>query len=284
MSQHFPKRIVCLTEETTEIVFALGAGDRVVGVSGYAVRPAEAREKPKVGAFTSIRMEKIREVNPDLIITFSDLQAQIAHDLVKAGYTVLALNQRSVEETFQAIELVGRVIGELKKAEEMILGMKKEMDTIHKTASRFSRRPRVYFEEWDNPLITGIRWVSELIDIAGGEETFPEMKERKNAPERVIQPEDVIQRNPDIIFASWCGKKANLAAIKSRPGWDKIEAVKNNQLFEIKSPDILAPGPSFLLGLRQMHEAIKQMVDCHPGLDPGSSVVFKDPGSPLSRG
>ena len=253
----FPKRICCLTTETAEIVYALGAGDRVAGISGFVTRPAEARKKPVVSSFTSVRMEKIREVNPDLVITFSDLQAPIAAELVKAGYTVLALNQRSIAETFEAMELVGRVIGEPAKAAGLIADMKTEMASIEKAASKISRRPRIYFEEWDDPMITGIRWVGELIQIAGGEDVFPEMKERKNAPERVIQPAEVVARNPEIIFASWCGKKANLESIKSREGWQRIEAVKKNAVHEIKSPDILSPGPSLLNGLRQMHEIIK---------------------------
>lgn len=254
----FPKRIACLTTESSEIVYALGAGDRVVGVSGFVTRPPEARKKPKVSAFTSVRMEKLAEVKPDLVILFSDLQAQIAHDLVKAGYTVLALNQRSLEETHQAIQSVGRLIGASGKADELIAAMKREMEAIAKASQGFPSRPRVYFEEWDDPMISGIRWVSELIEIAGGRDIFPEMIHRKNAKERVLTAEEVIRRNPEIIFASWCGKRANLTAIKNRPRWETIEAVKNNQIYEIKSPDILSPGPSLLHGLRQMHERIKR--------------------------
>lgn len=253
----FPERICCLTTETAEIVYALGAGDRVAGISGFVTRPPEAREKPKVSSFTSVRMDKIREVNPDLIITFSDLQAGIAQELVKAGYTVLALNQRSLEETFQAIELVGRVIGETKKAEALISSMRSEMDSIRASAPKSGVKPKVYFEEWDDPLITGIRWVGELIQVAGGEDVFPEMKDRKSAPERVVSSEEVIRRNPEIILASWCGKKVNIESIKNRLGWNQISAVKNARIHEIKSPDILSPGPSLLNGLRQIHEIIK---------------------------
>lgn len=255
----YPQRIVCLTTETTEIVYALGAGDRVVGVSGFVMRPPEAREKPKVSAFTSIKMDKIREVEPDLVISFSDLQADMVRELIKAGYTVLALNQRSVDETCQAILAIGRVIGKAAEAEVLVRKMKEEMESIRKKAGRFLFRPRVYFEEWNDPLISGIRWVSELIETAGGEDIFPEMKDHKNARERVVTPEEVIRRNPQVIVASWCGKKANLSAVRERPGWDCIDAVKGNQVHEIKSPDILAPGPSLLLGLRQLHEIIKRV-------------------------
>ena len=252
----FPHRIVCLSTESTEIVYALGAGERVVGVSGFVTRPPEAREKPKVSSFISLKMDKIREVKPDLVITFSDLQAQMAADLIKEGYTVLALNQRSVQETLEAILTIGRVIGCEEKAKTLIASMGAEINFIRQSSASLTHRPRVYFEEWDNPVISGIRWVSELIEIAGGQDIFPELKAGKNAKDRYVNSEEVVRRNPEIMFASWCGKKANLDAIRSRPGWDVIDAVKNNRIYEIKSPDILAPGPSFILGLKQIHKTI----------------------------
>ena len=259
----YPHRIVCLTTESTEIVYALGAGERVVGVSGFVTRPPEAREKPKVSSFISLKMDKIREVKPDLVITFSDLQAQMAADLIKEGYTVLALNQRSVQETLDAILTIGRVIGCEEKAKELIASMEHEIETIRQFAAPLPTRPRVYFEEWDDPLISGIRWVSELIEIAGGQDIFPELKSGKNAKDRYVASEEVIRRNPEIIFASWCGKKVNAVAIRERAGWAAIDAIQNNKIHEIKSPDILAPCPSFILGLKQMYNAIQGNKVCH---------------------
>lgn len=251
---HWPERIVCLTAETTEILFALGAGDRIVGVSGYTVRPPEARLKEKVSAFTSARMDKIRALNPDLIFAFSDLQKDIVRDLTEEGYMVFVTNQRSLKEIGEVILAVGRLLGLEARAEKLCGEFYGELDTLQKKAGEFPKRLRVYFEEWDDPLISGIKWVGELIQKLGGEDIFPDLAEGKTAAQRKFDPAELIRRNPEVIVASWCGKKVQVGKIVSRPGWDKIEAVKKNQIYEIKSADILQPGLSLLHGARQMFE------------------------------
>jgi iron complex transport system substrate-binding protein len=257
----WPRRIACITSETTEIVFALGAGERIVGVSGFSVRPPEAREKEKVSSFTSIKMEKIRELNPDLIIGFSDLQKDIARELIENGYTVLITNQRTLEETGDAVLAIGRILGEESKAEALRVSFFKELEDLARGSrerlAAEGARPRVYFEEWDGPLITGISWVSELIEKFGGEDVFKTKSAGKVAKQRNVTPEEVIAADPDMIIASWCGKKAQLDKIAARPGWDQIHAVKNQRLYEIKSADILAPGLSLLHGARQLAEIFK---------------------------
>ena len=256
----YPRRIVCLTAETTELLYALGAGDRVVGVSGYSVRPPEAREKPKISAFTTAKMDKILELKPDLVLAFSDLQADIAKDLIKQGVNVLALNQRSIAETLQTALWIGRILGLEGQAGKYVAMFETVIQDAKTQAAAFPKKPKVYFEEWDEPMISGIAWVSEIIEIAGGKDVFPELSIRKSATERIVKSEEVARRNPEIILASWCGKKAQLEKIKSRPGWNKIAAVKNNEVFEIKSPDILQPGPSLLRGLRQIQDIIAERV------------------------
>ncbi len=251
-----PQRVVCLTAETTEIAFALGAGERVVGVSGYSVRPPEARRKPKVAAYTSARLDKILDLQPDLILAFSDLQADIVRDLVKAGLTVLVTNQRSLAETWDAIRLIGRVLGAPTEAEKLAADIQGEVERFRQEAGRLPRRPRVFFEEWDDPLISGIRWVTELVEAAGGEDIFPEMQGAHRAPDRVVDPSEVVRRDPQVIVASWCGKKVNPDRIRTRPGWQAITAVRHGRIHEIKSPDILQPGPSLVRGLRQLAECI----------------------------
>lgn len=253
----WPERIICLTAETTEITFALGAEDRIVGVSGYSVRPAEARRKEKVAAFTSARLEKIRELQPDLILGFSDLQKDIARDLVGEGFNVFVTNQRSLAQIGDAVLAIGRLLGLEEKALEIRAQFFAELDGLAVQNAPFCFRPRVYFEEWDDPLISGIRWVSELIEKLGGEDVFKEKSVGQTASQRVVAPEEVIGRDPDIIVASWCGKKVRKEKIRSRPGWEKIKAVKENRIYEIKSPDILAPGLSLLYGARQLAEIIK---------------------------
>lgn len=251
-----PQRIVCLTAETTEIAFALGAGERVVGVSGYSVRPPEARRKPKVAAYTSARLDKILELHPDLVLAFSDLQADLVRVLVKAGLTVLVTNQRSLAETWDSIRLIGRALGAPSEAEKLAADLQAEVERVREEATRLPQRPRVYFEEWDDPLISGIRWVAELIEAAGGEDIFPELLGAHRAPDRVVDPTDVVRRDPQVIVASWCGKKVNPDRIRARPGWQAIAAVRHGRLHEIKSPDILQPGPSLVRGLRQLAACI----------------------------
>ena len=254
----WPQRIVCLTAETTEIAFALGCGDRVVGVSGYAVRPQEARKKPRVAAFATAHVERIIALAPDLVLGFSDLQASIVADLIRAGVQVLVTNQRTLDETAMAIRMIGGVLGRPAAAEAIVAAMEREFAAIAESASNLPRRPRVYFEEWDDPLISGIAWVSELIALCGGDDVFAGTAMSPGAAGRIVAAGDVIAREPDVIIASWCGKKANLARIAARPGWESIPAVRNRLVREIKSPDILQPGPSLVHGARQLAAVIRE--------------------------
>lgn len=257
MSGSYPRRIACLTEETTEILYLLGEQDRIVGVSGYTVRPPEARLKPKISAFTTARFEKIMAVEPDLVLAFSDLQADIVRELLVRGVTVFGFNQRSVEEILETILTLARIVGAEDKGETLVAGYRACLASIAQAASLFPRRPRVFFEEWKDPLISGIRWVEELIEIAGGEPIFPELRKAKAAKGRIVDPADVIPRAPDIVIASWCGMKVSLEAIRARPGWSAIPAVRNGHIFEIKSTYILQPGPAALTdGIRRLHSII----------------------------
>ena len=242
----------------TELVFALGAGDRVVGVSGYSVRPAEARQKEKVAAFTSIRMEKILPLKPDLILGFSDLQKDIARDLVGEGFNVFITNQRTIEEIGDTILAVGRLLGLEAVAISLRDNFLGELEELAAIPDDSKPKPRVYFEEWDNPLIYGIGWVSELIGKLGGEDVFKSRKAGSTAAQRVVTFDEVIKADPDIILASWCGKKVQIESLRTRSGWDSIAAVKKNQIYEIKSSDILSPGLSLLYGARQMAEIFKK--------------------------
>ncbi len=250
----YPRRIVCLTEETIETIYLFGEQDRVVGISGYTSRPPEARLKPKVSAFTSAKFDKITDLDPDLVLTFSDLQADIARELIARGVPVIAFNQRSVSEILEMIHMLGRVLGCETKAQALVNQLTADLQQITASARRFSYRPKVFFEEWKEPLISGIRWVEELIEIAGGESVFPELKSGRLARNRTVAPSLVIERNPDVIIASWCGMKVNKDAIRTRPGWDKITAVRQNHIYEVKSTYILQPGPAALTeGVRQLH-------------------------------
>jgi iron complex transport system substrate-binding protein len=242
----FPSRIICLTEETTETLYLLGEGDRVVGISGYTVRPPEARQKPKISSFLHARYEKIDALQPDLILAFSDLQAEITNDLVRRGYPVFTFNQRSVAEILQTIRVLGGIIGVAEKADALARGFEAGLDRIRADASRLPSRPRVYFEEWDDPLISGIQWVDELIEIAGGEPVFPALRRARLAKDRIVTAEQVIAARPDVIVGSWCGKPVRKDRIAARPGWDAIPAVRNGQIHEIKSTYILQPGPAAL--------------------------------------
>jgi iron complex transport system substrate-binding protein len=253
----YPSRIVCLTEETTETLYLLDEGDRVVGVSGYTVRPPEARNKPRVSAFISARFDKIEALKPDLILAFSDLQADIASELIRRGYPVVTFNQRSVDEILQMIRMLGGLVGAAEKADALASRFEMDLDRIRRAAAQLPARPRVFFEEWDEPLISGIQWVEELVEIAGGEAVFPELRHGKLGKDRIVAPETVIERNPDIIVASWCGKAVRKERIASRPGWDRVSAVRNGRIYEIKSVYILQPGPASLTeGVRQLHELI----------------------------
>jgi len=258
-SLHGPQRIICLTEETTETLYLLGEQDRIVGISGFTVRPPRARrEKPRVAAFTSAKIERILALQPDLVLGFSDLQADIAAELIRAGIEVHVFNQRSVEEILGFIRLLGAMVGAQSRAEALVASLRQGLDQARQSAARLARRPRVYFEEWDQPLISGIRWVAELVEIAGGEDCFPELSMQPQAMGRIIaDPLEVVRRAPDIMIASWCGKKFNAARVRERPGWDALPAVRNGSLSEIKSCDILQPGPAALTdGLSQLQRII----------------------------
>lgn len=253
-----PERIVCLTEETVETLYLLGEQDRIVGVSGYCVRPPGVRkEKPRVAAFTSADIPKILALEPDLVLTFSDLQADIAAELIRSGITVMAYNQRDIAGIFAMIRHLGATVGAVEAAEKLVASYEQRIAGIADQASRRAS-PKVYFEEWDDPLITGLSWVSELVRIAGGEDVFPDLADRQAAKDRIIGPERVIDAAPDVILASWCGKKVRPEKIAARPGWQAIPAVRDNRIHEIKSPLILQPGPAALTdGLDAIVEALK---------------------------
>ena len=256
-----PRRIVCLTAEHVEICYALGAGERVVGVPGTAVRPPDARDKPRVGGFTSFRVDRILGLEPDLILAFSDLQAEVSAELIRAGMTVLCTNQRSMDEILQAISIVGGVLGVAGPALDLVQDMRDEIRQVREYSSMWPRRARVYFEEWPDPLVTGIRWVSEVIEIAGGRDIFPELREGRVARERTVSADEVARRDPDIILASWCGKPVDLVSIAARPGWQGVSAVKSGRVHEVDGADILCPGPSVLVGLRRIHELVQSSLE-----------------------
>lgn len=255
-----PQRIVCLTTETTEVLYLLGEQHRIVGISGYTTRPPIARkEKPKVAAFTSAKIDKILALQPDLVIGFSNLQADIAAALIKAGIEVHIFNQRSVDEILRMILTTGRLVGASEKASLLVNELKAQIETVRETASYLPRRPKVYFEEWDEPMMCSIRWAAELIEIAGGEDCFPELTQFQNAGDRKVTPAQVLERQPDIIIGSWCGKKFQPEQVMAREGWAEIPAVRNGFLCEIKSADILQPGPSVIThGLKQIQTIIQQ--------------------------
>jgi iron complex transport system substrate-binding protein len=254
-----PRRIVCLTEEPTEVLYALGESDRIVGISGFTVRPPRARkEKPKVSAFTSAKIDAILALEPDFAIGFSDIQADIARDLVRAGVEVWISNHRSVEGIVDYVARLGALVGAGARADAYVASLRAHLAEVEAKAARLPRRPRVYFEEWDEPLITGIRWVAELIRVAGGDDVFPERAAMPLARDRILaDANEIVARSPDIVFGSWCGKKFRPDRVAARPGWDAIPAVRDGELHEIKSPIILQPGPAALLdGLDAMHAAI----------------------------
>jgi iron complex transport system substrate-binding protein len=256
----YPQRIVCLTEETTETLYLLGQGDRIVGVSGYTVRPPEARQKPKVSAFINARFDKIQALEPDLVLAFSDLQADLAAELVRRGLAVVTFNQRSVSEILQMIRMLGGLVGCQAQAEDLAARLEGDLDRIRITASSFPERPRVFFEEWDDPLISGIRWVEELVEIAGGTPIFPELAEAGLAKDRIVDPAEAARRDPQVVFASWCGKKVNKDRIRSRAGWSEVSAVRDDRIYEIKSTYILQPGPASLTeGVAQIHAILGRL-------------------------
>jgi iron complex transport system substrate-binding protein len=254
------QRIVCLTEETVETLYLLGEENRIVGVSGYAVRPPQVRrEKPRVSAFISADFDKILALDPDLVLTFSDLQADIAAELIRRSIAVHAFNQRDVAGIFMMIRTLGALVGASEKAEALAASLQQRLAQTRARAVKGSRRPRVYFEEWDEPMISGIRWVSELIETAGGIDVFAELAHRKNAKDRIVAAETVVAAQPDIILGSWCGKKFVPTKVSARPGFANVPAVRGGWLREIKSPLILQPGPAALTdGLDAMSAIVAQ--------------------------
>ena len=256
----YPERIVCLTEETTEILYLLGQEHRIVGVSGYTVRPPEARQKPKVSAFISAKFDKIEALRPDLVLAFSDLQADLAAELVKRGIAVMTFNQRSVADILQMIRMLGGLVGCQAAAEQLADRFADDLDRIRRAAARFPRHLRVFFEEWDEPLISGIRWVEELVEIAGGAPIFPELANAGLARDRIVDPSEVARRDPEVVLASWCGKKVQPSRIRERPGWQTTSAVANGRIFEVKSTYILQPGPASLTeGVQQIHAILSDI-------------------------
>jgi len=256
MPARYPERIVCLTEESTETLYLLGEERRIVGISGYTVRPPRARrEKPRVSAFLSAKTDKIVALKPDLVIGFSDLQADIARDLTKAGLNVLIFNQRSVDEILSMILALSSLVGAADRGRELIRQLEAGLAEIRDAGRRFPRKPRVYFEEWDEPMISGIRWVSELIEIAGGEDVFSERSHSQAASGRIVaEARLVVEKQPDVILGSWCGKKFRPERVAARAGWAEIPAVRDGELHEIKSADILQPGPAALTdGVRRIY-------------------------------
>src|SRR5271169_4248733 len=253
-----PSRIVCLTEETVETLYLLGEEERIVGISGYVVRPPRARrDKPRVSAFTSADIRKILALKPDLVLTFSDLQADIAAELIKRGIDVHAFNQRSVAEILDMIRTLGALVGATARAERLAQDLADGIKRAKDRAALLPRRPKVYFEEWDDPMISGIAWVSELIEAAGGSDIFADRAAGKSAKERIVTAQDVIARAPDIIVGSWCGKKFRPEKVIKRPGFERVPAVRNGVVWEIKSSLILQPGPAALTdGLRALQNAI----------------------------
>lgn len=266
MQHLLPQRIVCLTEEATEWLYLLGEEPRIVGISGYTVRPRRAREeKPKVSAFLSAKIDKILALKPDCVFGFSDLQVDIAALLIRAGVQVTIFNQRSVDEIFAMLYQVAAMVGQVDQGLAQLQAMRAELDAIAQRAAAFKRRPKVYFEEWDEPHISAIRWVSELMGIAGGDDVFPELALQSLGKDRIIaDDQSIIERSPDIVIGSWCGKKFRPEKVAARPGWQDVPAVRTGQIFEIKSADILQPGPAALTdGVAQIHRIFSQWEVLH---------------------
>jgi iron complex transport system substrate-binding protein len=261
MDGRYPRRIICMTEEPTEVLYALGLEDRIVGISSFTVRPARARrEKPRVSAFISAKIDRILDLKPDCVIGFSDIQADIAQALIKRGVEVWISNHRSVDGILGYVRRLGALVGAAEQAERYALELEAHIESVRQAAALLPRRPRVYFEEWDEPLITGIRWVSELVGIAGGDDVFPERSLCSLAKDRILgDAGEVIRRSPDVILGSWCGKKFRPNQVAARAGWDAVPAVRDGELHEIKSPLILQPGPAALTdGLDAIHRVVKQ--------------------------
>jgi iron complex transport system substrate-binding protein len=267
----YPQRIVCLTEETTETLYRLGAGDRVVGISGYTMRPEGARQKPRVSSYTSARFDAIAALEPDLVLTFSDLQADITAELIRRGYSVVAFNQRTVAGILQMILMVGGLVGLTERAVHVCGNLEQCLLAMRMAGDLLPRRPRVFFEEWPDPLISGIGWVEELIAIAGGDPIFPRLRDGALARDRIVSADAVREAAPDAIIASWCGRRVRKDRIAARPGWADMPAVRDGHVYEIKSTYILQPGPAALTeGVRQIHALLCRTagVPIEPSLAP----------------
>ena len=257
----YPQRIVCLSDETTEILYLLGEQNRIVGISGFTTRPREARLKPKVSAFNNANYDSILKLKPDLVLTFSDVQAEITRELVLRGLTVFNFNQRSIAEILDTILMLSAIVGKTEHGVKLVETFREGLQAIETSAQRFTYRPRVFFEEWKDPLISGIELVEELVQIAGGEPIFPELRKCHKSRDRSIAPAAVLARNPEVILASWCGMKVNKQEICSRPGWSSIDAVQNELIYEIQSSLILQPGPAALTeGVRQIHALLARVL------------------------
>ena len=256
----YPRRIVCLSDETAETLYLLGEQDRIVGVSGFSTRPPEVRTKPRISAFRDADVDAIVALKPDLVLSFSDVQAEITKQLVLRGLSVLNFNQRTVNEIFESVALLSRIVGKGREGEAIIAGLRRELEEIADSTKKFTHRPTVYFEEWHDPLISGIAWVEELIEIAGGEAIFPELRTCGKAQDRIVEPDEVLRRDPEVIFASWCGMKVDVEAIRSRRDWASMHAVRNGHIYAIPSGIILQPGPAALTdGVQMLHETLARI-------------------------
>ncbi|BDA77185.1 cobalamin-binding protein [Leptospira kobayashii] len=251
-----PERIICLTEEPTELLYLLGEEDRIVGISAYTVRPPHAKkEKPKVSAFISGNIKKIESLKPDLVIGFSDIQGQLAKDLIERGLNVLIFNQRSIAEIFSNMIILGNIVGKNKEVTTLVDSWKKQTDSLREYSNKLSDKPGVFFQEWDEPIITGIKWVSEAIEIAGGKDVFSHLQDEKLAKNRIIQANDVAEKNPDIIVGSWCGKPMDWEWVRNKPEWQSTTAIQKDKIFELDPSIILQPGPAlFLEGIPKLKE------------------------------
>jgi iron complex transport system substrate-binding protein len=274
LPRDFPRRIVCLTDETTETLYLLGEQHRIVGVSGFTTRPPEARSKPRVSAFRDANFEAILDLKPDLVLTFSDVQAEITRNLVLRGATVLNFNQRSIDEIFDMITSLARLVNKSAKGNMLIQRFRQGLEDIAASARSFPARPRVFFEEWKDPLISGIGWVEELVAIAGGDVIFPELRTCGKAKDRVVDPSTVVARDPEVVIASWCGMKVSKQEIIDRPRWASTSAIKNGHIYEVPSSCILQPGPAALTeGARQLHAILARVagVNIAPSLSPADA-------------
>ncbi len=259
-SSSFPKRIVCLSDEVAELIYLLGEQDRIVGVSGFSKRPPEVRLKPRVSTFRDANFDQIARLEPDLIITYSDVQAEITREASRRGYTALNCNQRSIAEIFDTVALLARILGKQTEGNDLIASYTNGLERIAAAAQALSFRPRVFFEEWNDPIISGIEWVEELVEIAGGQLIFPEFRKCRKAQDRVVPWETVVERNPDVILASWCGMKVNIEEITSRPRASEVTAVRLGRIYEIPSSLILQPGPAALTeGVARIHAMLAQV-------------------------